>query len=318
MIKATFKKNYYLNSIGLICGLFLIFFSLYVDYKDNNSSFKDLIFLLILGLFFCLLNVIFLLYNFKAYLYIDSGRIKGRFGWFSKIDCDVADVDFAFAQINALTIILKNGKHFVIGGILDPCVFCTEIRKNIIWETQEPPEKLKQNLNDLKREKKKSVIYVWICMALTIINIFATVFFTGARELDEFDKYDWIIFCVMGVIEILIYCNIFVLIKGLGKKNIQIEKIQYVIPKMLIETQELLPGNVIKVFTDTNYTLRIVVYSTYNDEAFYFSLEYLEWNGDYNLTHRYNSDICNEEDLMKEFEIENFPDLIEITEKFDI
>ena len=249
------------------------------------------------------------LLNFGAFIHIDEDSIKAKYHWFGKIDCKLSDVTFAVARVNTLIIQLKDGKTHTIMGIENSWPLASIIRRNMPFEVTEQPEVLMGKLNDLKSSKKKGLIYVCSGWALMFINIFITVFLTGERELHEFSKIDWIVFAIMGVIEIAtVIATVYLAIKT-GKNNIPIKKLRYEIQRRIIETQPLLPGFVIAVYADDNYTGRITLFGYPHDSAVYYSVQ--EFASDYTLFRAYTSDVYgSQEELPANFEV-----LIDITEK---
>lgn len=94
-----------------------------------------------------------------------------------------------------------------------------------------------------------------------------------------FGKIDWTIFAIMGAIEIATVIATFYFAQKIGKNNVSIEKLQYTIQRRIIETQPLLPGNVIKVFADENYTVRLTFFGYPNQTSVYYAVQ--EFASDY-------------------------------------
>ena len=141
------------------------------------------------------------------------------------------------------------------------------------------------------------------------INIFVTVFLTGEREMHEFSKIDWTIFAIMCAIEIATIIATFYFAQKTGGNNIPIEKLRYEIQRRIIETQPLLPGFVIAVYTDENYTGRITLFGYPHDSAVYYSVQ--EFASDYTLFRAYTSDVYDSQDELPA----DFETLIDITDK---
>ena len=178
----------------------------------------------------------------------------------------------------------------------------------MLFEIAEQPETLIEELNKLKAIKKKGLIYVCSGLALMFINIFITVFLTGDREMYEFRKTDWIVFAIMCVIEIVTVIATFYFARKTGKNNVPIEKLKYCIRRTIVESYPLLPGNVIKVFSDENYTGRITLFGYPNDDSVYYTVQ--QFASDYTFFKSYESEIFeNIEQLQGDFEV-----LIDITE----
>ena len=141
------------------------------------------------------------------------------------------------------------------------------------------------------------------------ITLFATIYLTGARDLDEFGKIDWIIFAIMCVMEILIIIITFSFALKIGKTNIPIEKLQYDIQRRIIETKPLLPGNVIKVVTDENYSGRITLYGYPNQDSVYYVVQNIA--SDFTLFKSYESEIFENVEQLQD----GLEELIDITKK---
>ena len=114
----------------------------------------------------------------------------------------------------------------------------------------------------------------------------------------KFSKTDWIVFAIMGAIEIAVIIAIFCLAQKTGKNNIQIEKLHYEIQRKIIEMQPLLPGFLIAVYTDDNYTCRITLFGYPHDSAVYYSLQ--KFDSEYNLVHCYTSEIFENQEALSE------------------
>lgn len=291
-----------------VCGLFFIGLYIFLNIVDPKAT-SELLTFLIMGILIILVVIPSWLLNLGAFVHIDENSIKAKYHWFGKIDCKLSDVTFAVARVNALIIQLKDGKTHTIMGIENSWPLASLIRRNMLFKSTEQPETLIGKLNDLKSAKKKGLIYVCSGLALMFINIFVTVFLTGEREMHEFSKIDWTIFAIMGVVEIATIIATFYFAQKTGGNNIPIEKLRYEIQRRIIETQPLLPGFVIAVYTDENYTGRITLFGYPHDSAVYYSVQ--EFASDYTLFRAYTSDIYgSQEELPADFET-----LIDITEK---
>lgn len=291
-----------------VCGLFFIGLYIFLNIVDPKAT-SELLTFLIMGILIILVVIPSWLLNFGAFVHIDENSIKAKYHWFGKIDCKLSDVTFAVARVNTLIIQLKDGKTHTIMGIENSWPLASLIRRNMLFKSTEQPETLIGKLNDLKSAKKKGLIYVCSGLALMFINIFVTVFLTGEREMHEFSKIDWTIFAIMGVVEIATIIATFYFAQKTGGNNIPIEKLRYEIQRRIIETQPLLPGFVIAVYTDENYTGRITLFGYPHDSAVYYSVQ--EFASDYTLFRAYTSDVYgSQEELPADFET-----LIDITEK---
>lgn len=291
-----------------LCGLAFIGLYIFLNIVDPEAT-SELLTFLVAGIMICLVVIPSWLLNLGAYIHIDETSIKAKYHWFGKIDCKLSDVVFAVARVNTLIIQLKDGKTHTIMGIENSWPLASIIRRNIPFEVTEQPEILMEKLNNLKATKKNGLIYVCSGVALMFVIIFVTVFLTGEREMHEFSNIDWTIFAIMVATEIATAVATFYFAGKTGKNNIPIEKLQYEIQRRIIETQPLLPGFVIAVYTDENYTGRITLFGYPHDSAVYYSVQ--EFASDYTLFRAYTSDVYDsQEELPADFET-----LIDITDR---
>ena len=291
-----------------VCGLFFIGLYIFLNIVDPKAT-SELLTFLIMGILIILVVIPSWLLNLGAYIHIDKTSIKAKYHWFGKIDCKLSDVVFAVARVNTLIIQLKDGKTHTIMGIENSWPLASIIRRNMSFEVTEQPETLNEKLNNLKANKKNGLIYVCSGVALMFVIIFITVFLTGEREMHEFSNIDWTIFAIMVATEIATAVATFYFAGKTGKNNIPIEKLQYEIQRRIIETQPLLPGFVIAVYTDENYTGRITLFGYPHDSTVYYSVQ--EFASDYTLFRAYTSDVYgSQEELPADFET-----LIDITDR---
>lgn len=291
-----------------LCGLAFIGMYIFLNIVDPTATSKLLTFLIV-GIMICLVVIPSWLLNSGAFIHIDEDSIKAKYHWFGKIDCKLSDVVFAVARVNTLIIQLKDGKTHTIMGIKNSWPLASIIRRNMSFEVTEQPETLNEKLNNLKANKKNGLIYVCSGVALMFVIIFITVFLTGEREIHEFSNIDWTIFAIMLATEIATAVATFYFARKTGKNNIPIEKLQYEIQRRIIETQPLLPGFVIAVYTDENYTGRITLFGYPNVSAVYYSVQ--AFASDYTLFRAYTSDAYDSQEELPA----NFETLIDITEK---
>lgn len=291
-----------------LCGLAFIGMYIFLNIVDPTATSKLLTFLIV-GIMICLVVIPSWLLNSGAFIHIDEDSIKAKYHWFGKIDCKLSDVVFAVARVNTLIIQLKDGKTHTIMGIKNSWPLASIIRRNMSFEVTEQPETLNEKLNNLKANKKNGLIYVCSGVALMFVIIFITVFLTGEREIHEFSNIDWTIFAIMLATEIATAVATFYFAEKTGKNNIPIEKLQYEIQRRIIETQPLLPGFVIAVYTDENYTGRITLFGYPNVSAVYYSVQ--AFASDYTLFRAYTSDVYDSQEELPA----NFETLIDITEK---
>ena len=296
------KKFSILDFLCLIAGMASIGFYVYLKIKVPDEA-KDLLFFLILGIILCVFFVLSQLLTSRGYLSVDKDGIKARYGFFWKIDCKLSDVSFVNAQGYFLTIHLKNNTTHTIPNLTNARLLASFIRKNMSYQEAEQPKVLMEKCNMLKKGRKKSLVAVVIGLGLMFLNIFITVFLTDGKNLNEFGKSDWIIFSIMGAIEIITFIALFWIAQKAGKVIVPIQKTEYLIRKRMIETTPVLPGNAIRVFADEEYSGRVTIFGYPNDDNVYFTVEGLE--SDYSLVTKYESGIYeNMDQLMGELDLQ--------------
>lgn len=301
------KKFSFWLFILFICGMFFIGLYFFVGITDPTVNGEQITFL-IMGILITLTVIWSWLFNYGAYVHVDDESIKAKYRWFGKINCRLSDVDFAVARVNTLIIRLKNGKTHTIVGIGNSWQVCSVIRLRINLDETEPIEVLTGKLNRLKAGKKKNTIFVCIGLALMFVNIFVTVFLTGEREMHEFTNTDWIIMAVMGATEIATVIATFCFAGRAGKNNVPMDKLQYEIRRRKIETIPLPPGNPIRVYADSNFLGRVIIYGYPNDNSVYYVLQ--EFAPNYDIANVYESEIYESIEQLSE-DLKNFIDITE-------
>ncbi len=289
-------------------GLFLIGMYFFLNITDTNTA-KESIVILVVGIFICLLIIPCWLINAGAYLRIDEDSIKAKYHWFGKIDCKLSDVDFVLAQMNTLTIQLKNGKRHTITGIQNPWALSSAIREKLCFETPEHTEALIKRIRELKSDKKQGTLYVCLGSAFIFINLFIAIYLTGGRDLHEFYNSDWIILAGMGLMELAIIIATFCFANRVGKSHLPIEKLEYTVRRSVIENTPLQPGHIIAVYADADYTIRITVFGYPHQDEMYYAAQTID--AEYNLERVSMSDIY---DHQEEPPV-NLSELIDITER---
>ena len=295
--------------ILFLCGIFFIGLYAFLRIVDPLAT-NETLFFLIFGILICAIVIPSWLLNKGAFIHVNENSIKAKYHWFGKIDCKLSDVAFTSSGFNTLVIQLKDNKTHTILGVENSLELCIEIRKRISFMPEKEPAILIKELNELKRKRRNGIIDVVVGSIMMFVNIFLTVLLTDSKETYDFPEKDWIIFAVMGVLELLIVIFTFYNANKTGKQNVPIEKLQYTIKRSIIETRPLLPNLVIAVYTDESYNGRITVFGNSENNSVYFSVH--SFNREFNLIHQYDSDSFESKD--------NLPDIIksmnDITDKF--
>ena len=134
------------------------------------------------------------------------------------------------------------------------------------------------------------------------------VLLTGGRDLHEFSQLDWILFSVMGAIELLTLIGLFYAAQRCGKHLLPIEQLKHRLRGAIIATHPLPTNNITAVYTDENHTGRIVVCGFLNDDSVYYCVE--EIYGNFELETVHTSEIY---ESIEELPEEGFSALIDIT-----
>lgn len=300
------KTNIWLV-LFMLCGILFIWLYVFLKIVDTEAT-GELFTFLILGILCVLMAVPAMLLNHGAYIRIEENSVKAKYHWFGRVDCRIDDIEFVLPQINALTILLKNGKRHVIMGIENSWELAASIRRQGFAIEKEAPDSLRKKLSQAQAVRKKELWWVFGIGALLFANIFIAVLLTGGREFYQFSQLDWILFSVMGLIELLTFIGLFYKAQQCGKHLLPIEQLKYRLRGAVIATNPLPANHTSAVYTDGNYTGRIVVCGFPNDDGVYYCVQ--EIIGNYELETVYTSEIYDSADELPE---EEFAALVDIT-----
>lgn len=302
------KKTSTLIILLLLSGIFLIGLYIYWSLVDPEAI-SGLLTFLIFGILIELVTIPAMLLNHGAYIQVGENTIKAKYHWFGKLNCRIEDVEFVLPQINALTILLKNGKRHAIMGVENSYQLAQAIRRqNFMLET-EPADSVRRKFTQAQAARKKALMQTLVPLVLMFAIIFITVALTGSRDLGDFSQTDWIIFGVMGIAELVILVILFLAAERCGKLLLPIEQQKYRVRGALIATTPL-PGNTpIAVYTDENYSGRIVVCGYPNSESVYYCVQ--PFTGSFTLETEETSEIYDSVD-----DLPDFSDMIDITVHF--
>ena len=300
------KRNIWLV-LFILCGIFFIAQYAFLNIMDANTS-GELRTFLIMGILCGLLAVPAMLLNHGGFIRIEENSVKAKYHWFGKLDCRIDDIEFVLPQINALTILLKNGKRHTIMGIENSWAVASAIRRQGFAVEKEAPDTLRDKLSQAQAVRKKELWWVLGIGALLLANIFIAAWLTGGRDLDQFSQPDWIIFSVMGLLELLIFVGLFYAAQRCGKRLLPIEQLKYRLRGAILATEPLPTNHRAAVYTDENHTGRIVVCGFPNDESVYYCVQ--EVFGNFELETVKTSQIYENAEQLPE---ELFAELIELT-----
>lgn len=312
MVNAIFRKNYFWSVFCLLCGVFLIGLFLFAGHTDSEATLSDTLTGILFGLIICAFSIISLFFNFKACFNMNENQIRSRYHFFGRINCHIKDVDFILGRYNTLMLQLKNGKRHTIMGIENAWPLATTIREQIFHIETTPPDDLLLKLETAQAAHKKKLFYTLDCVVLMLFNVFIVVLLTGGKDMYAYSKTDWLLFGIMNVVEVLTVIFMFYFADQCGKQNFPIEQLKYQLKGAHVSTDPLPAGTIKHVYTDANYTGRIVVCGYPNDDSVYYCVQ--EFLGSFILKTGYTSEIYDNEELL--FEDAHLNILIDITNHF--
>ena len=312
MVKAIFQKKYFWNIFCLLCGVFIIGLFLFVGHKDSEATLSDMLTGVLFGTIICIFSIISLFFNFKASFYIDEYQVHSRYHFFGRINCNLSDFLFVLGRNNTLMIQLKDGKRHTIMGIENAWYLATAIREQIFHIETASPDDLLSKLETAQAAYKKKLLYTLGGVAMMFVNIFIAVFLTGGKDIHAFTRTDWLLFGIIGVIEVLTMAFMFYFANQCGKYALPIEQLKHQIKGAYIASAPLPAGIVKRIYTDANHTGRIVVCGYPNDESVYYCVQ--EFVGNFILQTVHTSRIYNNEEILAEDT--DFNILIDITNHF--
>lgn len=300
------KTNIWL-SLLLLCGVFFIILYAYLNMVDAEAT-SELRTFLFMGITCGLVAIPSMLLNHGAYIHVDEHTIKAKYHWFGKLNCSIDDVEFVLPQINTLTILLKNGKRHMIMGVENSWALGAAIRRQSFEIEKETPDSLRQRLSAAQAARKKEFLWVVSGSVFLFVNIFIAVLLTGGRDLHEFSQLDWILFSVMGAIELLTMIGLFYAAQKCGRHLLPIEQLKYRLRGAVVATYPLPTNNTTAVYTDENHRGRIVVCGFPNDDSVYYCVQ--EVVGNFELETVHTSEIYESTEELPE---KGFSALINIT-----
>lgn len=287
------RKGVYL---GLTFLLFAILFIILHFVLRGTVTAERALILLLISLLFCPIAELCILFNFNAYIRIDKSTIKARYHFFGKLDCNIKDIEFVLPQINTLTILLKNGKRHVIIGVENSWQLSDYLRFQCFEAEKGSPDTIRQELSHAQAAWRRDVILVLIGIVLLFAEIFATVLLTGGKELYEFNKADQTVFEVMGCIGLFTLISCFFAAEHAGKLLLPREQLKYRLRGAVIVSSPLPTNNTIAVYTDWDYSGRVVLCGFPNDESIYYCLQ--KFTEDFELKTTYTSKIYDSRDKL--------------------
>ncbi len=304
------KKTNIWPVLLLLCGISLVALYVFFDTADPETTGEQIVFLIV-GILCVLAAILSAGMNHGAYIHIAENSIQAKYHWFGRLDCGIDAVEFVLPQINTLTVLLKNGKRRTIMGVENSWALASAIRRQKFEIEAEAPDPIRQQLAQAQDARKKELWRVFGIGALLFANIFIAVLLTGGREMYQFSQPDWILFSVMGLLELLTFIGLFCVAQRCGKYLLPIEQLKYRLRGAVIAAHPLPTNNTKAVYTDENYSGRIVVCGFPNDESVYYCVQ--EIVGDFQLETVHTSEVLAGTDKLPDG---GFSKLIDITSVF--
>ncbi len=266
-----------------------------------------------------------LLLNIGAFFHVDEDSVHARYHWFGKLDCPLDEIRFVYAQTNTLTLLMKNGKRYHIGGIANAWVLCMEMLRKIFTPETVSADVLKQELQSIRMCRKKELFRCICGIVQMFLNILVTALLTGGRELHEFSTWDWCLFGAMTVVGIGTLIYAFYYAEAYGKKQLTEIHLQYRLQNRTLVLQEFASsGTLKKVYATPDCHKRLVVCDFPEHSYFYISIQkFTAPDGSLITTHghEYNYDKDEGHDTERSvdydaFMAERFGDLVDLTPLF--
>ena len=312
---AVFKKTHYILFFVffiLACLFAALFLYMFTQEKLGDADIAVLYTVLAI---ICAFGVIPLLYNFKAFLTVQNGKIIGRFGFFRQIEKNLSDVVFTMAQVDALYIVF-NDKKYNIMGLKNPYQISAYIKQQLPFSPRPVTEDTLTKANERKNTLNKNLILIFCMIALTFLWIIIAVPFIGeSKEFSDFTNRDWTYFSLLCFLELPTIFGLFFFALRTRKDALGTQKELYEIKRSLIESTPLpsFVGQIEAVLVDVEFFRRITVVSGLienHENAVYFNIEQLDKNFD--LKFVYQSEIFENKDCV----LPHFEGLLDITERY--
>lgn len=271
MIKGQLKKTYS-GIILILSGICLSGLFLFIRIVDSEAT-NALLWGVGAGVLFILLGICVLIVKRNVYISAIGNRVQARNQLLSKLDCDISEVDTVVDGYMSIEILLKNGRNFVIMGVVNSEVIGEYIRSRIKTDVGQPVSGLIDELKQFQSKRKSSLLATIGAILMLFVNIFVLVALTDARDLNQFNPSDWQKMLVMGIVELITLSVAFWFAGRSGKYLRTIQRLKYRINRTLVETEPLPAGNAELVLTDDHYGGRIVVCGFPNDTGIYFIVQ---------------------------------------------
>lgn len=300
------KPNIWLVLL-LLCGILFVVLYVFLNVVDPEAT-SELRIFLILGILCGSAAIPAMLLNRGGHIRVEENIVDAKYHWFGRLHCSMDDIEFVLPQTNTLTVLLKNGKRHVMMGVENSWALAAAIRRRSFELEREEPESIYQQLSKVQAARKSELWRLLGGIAMLFISIFIAVLLTGGKDMQQFSSRDWIAFFAMGLVELILLMGVFWLAYRCGKPLLPIELLKYRLRGAIIATQPLPTSCPVAVYTDENYTGRIVICGFPNSESVFYCVQQIFENSQ--LETVYTSGVF---ETVAELPPEGFSELIDIT-----
>lgn len=301
------------NIIGIILGLSLIvtFTHFVVINEFNSESLFISIFFIFFGLAITILCFLSLFLNKGAYFRLDENGITSQFSLKTNLNCKYSEIAFCECMYDNLIIRMHNGKRYFISKMVNADFICAEIRKRINAYSKKddmPLEEMLSELSNIKEKRKRMLIITVILVSLMFLSIAVITIVTGGKDISDFNNNEnklFIGFIVFEVIDVI--CAFFFASKCGNLNHLVSEKIA-LIKKNILKNAPLPIGNLLKVYMDADYTVRVIIFGYPNADDVYYITQAVDDR--FNIVTTYSSKVFENIDVLQS----DLDDLIDISQ----
>lgn len=301
------------NIIGIIIGLSLIvtFTHFVITNEFNSESLFTSIFFIFFGLAITILCFLSLFLNKGAYFRLDENGITSQFSLKTKLNCKYSEIAFCECMYDNLIIRMHNGKRYFISKMVNADFICAEIRKRInVYSKKDdmPLEEMLSELSKIKEKRKKMLIITIVLVSLMFLSIAVITIVTGGKDISDFNNNENKLFIGYIVFEVIdVICAFFFASKCGNLNHLVSEKIA-LIKKNILKNAPLPTGNLLKVYMDADYTVRVIIFGYPNADDVYYITQAVDDR--FNIVTTYSSKVFENIDVLQS----DLDDLIDISQ----
>lgn len=242
------------------------------------------------------IGLFFSRFNHKAYFIVNEERISARCGWRKKLDLATVDIVFVSPGMYTLTLLTRDGKRHDILGIANSWAICRYIREQNYSTEEESPVKLHKEYTAVKSLRKKSLIPCILCIVSMFLLIGIIVFLTGGKDPTEFNLRENILFICFAALELLACGMSFFFAVKCGRFLLPMQQLEYRLRASIISHQPLPPGNAKSIYTDSDHSIRVIIFHFPNDDGIHYCVQ--KFTGKFFLETVYRSEILEPDEEM--------------------